>query len=85
MELADMIIAESKTPEEALAKMLNAEKILDSALHKVEFKKKIELKYAFRISNIRSMYSSLRISKYNFNSIKYKCFKAVSNIILLTT
>jgi hypothetical protein len=35
MELADMIIAESKTPEEALAKMLNAEKILDSALHKV--------------------------------------------------
>lgn len=35
MELADMIIAESKTPEEALAKMLDAEKFLDTALHEV--------------------------------------------------
>jgi hypothetical protein len=55
MELADMIIAESKTPEEALAKMLNAEKILDSALPKVELKKKTEIRYAIRISTITTI------------------------------
>jgi len=34
-DLADAIIEESKTPEEAFAKMVNAERILDTALHKV--------------------------------------------------
>ena len=35
-DLADAIIEESRTPEEALAKMINAERILDTALHKVK-------------------------------------------------
>lgn len=52
MELADMIIAESKTPEEALAKMLDAEKYLDSALHKVLLKKITELIYEIRLDTI---------------------------------
>jgi hypothetical protein len=34
-ELADMIIEEANTPQEALARMINAEKAIDSALHKV--------------------------------------------------